>query len=171
MKKIFALLIIALLTFAGCFDDGGSDDKDATLKVTVNYTGLGTVSDTNRLYLAAFQMERDAMTAEEVRVESIRPVFTITAEEYGSDYLAESIVNNQVLTLNIPAGTYYLIAMWEHQRDLTKNYLFRKDSEYVIYNNVNRDDPTAFTPVVLTSGEINSEITMTINGAFKETGG
>lgn len=180
MKKIYALLIIVLLAFSGCFDDGDSD-KNATLKVTVNYTGTGTgtVDEDHKLFLAAFQMKRGNMDTEEVRTESIRPIFKITDGKYGSKYLAESTENNKILTLNIPAGTYYLIAMLNTQeKDLEKNkkgefknFLFREDSEYVIYDDVDRTDPTAFTPVVLTSGEVNSDITMTIDGSFKETGG
>lgn len=161
MKKslIFCLLIMISLTL-GCELTDDSEDPAAvatkgTIKVTVNYTGSGTVNATNKLYIAA-STGSDWTT-------SLRIPSKITATVYGSDYLAESSSNNQELTLTIDPGTYYIVAAWDHDSSFTNQYIFNAGTQYVIYNGKYVPDTTNYTAITITAGEVVT-LTMTIDG-------
>lgn len=157
MKKslIFSLLLVLSFSIA-CEKEDDPTPTTGTINVTVHYTGSNTVDSTHKLFIAA-STGTDWTTA--LRIPS-----KITSGTYGSDFLAESSTDDSLLTLTLDPGTYYIVAAYDVDADMTKSYIFNAGTEYVIYNDKAIGDTANFTAIVLEAGDVQS-FEMTIDGS------
>jgi len=104
MKKIYALLIIALFAFAGCFDDEGSEDSTA-LKVTVNYTGTTPAyGDTHATNVGT--AKNYVYLYEELGVRS---------DTNPTVYSASLNSNNSTVTIDVDPGEYFVAVCYDYR--------------------------------------------------------
>ena len=120
MKKIYALLIIALLALPGCFDDGDS----TALKVTVNYTGTnpeygdtdGSSAGTAKNYVYLYE----ALGARSNSPDP-EPVYSTSLNS-----------NNSSVAIDVDPGEYYVAVCYDF-RGASGDPKLTKQNPYALY--------------------------------------
>ena len=167
MKKIYALLIIALLALPGCFDDGDSDGPKGTLEVKVNTSniiwgypkidpdtendcfrdstnaknfGYPAVGGNKEADKAIEEGGKKPQVGDKINIVYLYSELGVDSESTPVLYKGTSSSNNSNITITgVETGEYYVIAFYDYRKGGDQENLMNRYDRYAICRQSSKD--------------------------------
>ncbi|MFA5518257.1 MAG: hypothetical protein WDA74_03290 [Spirochaetota bacterium] len=174
MKKIYALLIIVLLAFSGCFDDGDSDGPKGTLEVKVNTSdiiwgypkidpntendcfrdstnaknfGYPLVGGENEATKAIEESGKKPQVGDKINIVYLYSELGEQSDYKPVLYKGTASNNNSIVSITgVVTGEYYVVAFYDYRKGGNQENLMNRYDRYAIYTDSSNAEIGTSTP-------------------------